>query len=195
MYSAKPSYGWAYNVKYPTYPNYSSVVPCRRDGYTRINEPPSRPTAFPTSEPTNAPTSSNPTFPPTISPTSTPSYHNTGSPSSPPSHSPTYQYNPSIVPTVQPSHYNGSLQNHSLAFIVLQSSLQLDRVLYSASAKNLVLFDHNCQLTVSRAVDDCLGLTQGATQFVGESAQPLHHFLVSRYESELAASAAATSPG
>ena len=45
---AKPSYGWGYNVKYPTYPNYSAVVPCRRDGYTRINQMPGRPSLSPT---------------------------------------------------------------------------------------------------------------------------------------------------
>jgi len=38
MDCAKPSYGWANNVKGPTVAGYSQVVPCRRDGYTRINQ-------------------------------------------------------------------------------------------------------------------------------------------------------------
>ena len=37
MDCAKPSYGWNGNVKGSTYPGYELVVPCRRDGYTRIN--------------------------------------------------------------------------------------------------------------------------------------------------------------
>lgn len=37
MDCAKPSYGWASNVKGPTFAGYNRVVPCRRDGYTRIN--------------------------------------------------------------------------------------------------------------------------------------------------------------
>lgn len=38
MDCAKPSYGWNGNVKGTTYPGYELVVPCRRDGYTRINQ-------------------------------------------------------------------------------------------------------------------------------------------------------------
>lgn len=38
MDCAKPSYGWPGNLKGSTYPGYEVVVPCRRDGYTRINK-------------------------------------------------------------------------------------------------------------------------------------------------------------
>jgi hypothetical protein len=37
MDCTKPSYGWNGNVKGPTIPGFELVVPCRRDGYTRIN--------------------------------------------------------------------------------------------------------------------------------------------------------------
>jgi len=37
MDCAKPSYAWATNVKGSTFTGYSQVIPCRRDGYTRIN--------------------------------------------------------------------------------------------------------------------------------------------------------------
>lgn len=33
----KPAYGWAGNVQGRTYPGFQQVVPCRRDGYTRVN--------------------------------------------------------------------------------------------------------------------------------------------------------------
>jgi len=37
MDCAKPSFAWADNVVGTTYAGYEAVVPCRRDGYTRIN--------------------------------------------------------------------------------------------------------------------------------------------------------------
>ena len=37
MDCAKPSYGWADNVKGTTFAGYHQVISCRRDGYTRIN--------------------------------------------------------------------------------------------------------------------------------------------------------------
>ena len=41
MDCTSPSYVYSVNVRGPTVNGYSSVVPCRRDGYTRINEMPS----------------------------------------------------------------------------------------------------------------------------------------------------------
>lgn len=40
MDCSKPSFAWPSNVKGTTYPGYEQVVPCRRDGYTRINAKP-----------------------------------------------------------------------------------------------------------------------------------------------------------
>ena len=37
MDCSKPAYGWSSNVKGQTFPGQGQVVPCRRDGYTRIN--------------------------------------------------------------------------------------------------------------------------------------------------------------
>lgn len=37
MDCTKPSYGWQFNIGGPTYPGFEVFIPCRRDGYTRIN--------------------------------------------------------------------------------------------------------------------------------------------------------------
>ena len=37
MDCTKPSYAWSNNVQGSTFPGYEQVIPCRRDGYTRIN--------------------------------------------------------------------------------------------------------------------------------------------------------------
>lgn len=38
MDCAKPSYGWPSNVKGPTHAGFEQVIPCKRDGYTRVNQ-------------------------------------------------------------------------------------------------------------------------------------------------------------
>ena len=38
MDCSKPSYAWVGNVKGTTYSGYEAVIPCRRDGYTRVNQ-------------------------------------------------------------------------------------------------------------------------------------------------------------
>ena len=98
MDCTKPSYGWNGNVKGTTYPGYELVVPCRRDGYTRIDAMPSTlvstasPSGMPrpTSAPSVAPTSPSarpsliptaPTAESTVLPTSSPTYANTVAPS------------------------------------------------------------------------------------------------------------------
>jgi hypothetical protein len=37
MDCSKPSYAWAGNVKGTTFSGFEKVIPCRRDGYTRVN--------------------------------------------------------------------------------------------------------------------------------------------------------------
>mmetsp|Transcript_1523 Transcript_1523/g.2116 ORF Transcript_1523/g.2116 Transcript_1523/m.2116 type:complete len:214 (+) Transcript_1523:516-1157(+) len=95
MDCTKPSYGWQSNVGGATYPGYSAVIPCRRDGFTRINQmsPTTTPTpsqtssAIPTYPKTSQPSS--PTFKPTskapstLNPTKIPSKTPTGTPKAP----------------------------------------------------------------------------------------------------------------
>ena len=38
MDCSKPSYAWVGNVKGTTYTGFEAVIPCRRDGYTRVNQ-------------------------------------------------------------------------------------------------------------------------------------------------------------
>lgn len=87
MDCAKPSYAWADNVKGATFPGYDRVIPCRRDGYTRINAMPlsSSPTISPSVRPTQptvspslAPTK--PTVNPSIKPSPTPTIFPTSFP-------------------------------------------------------------------------------------------------------------------
>ena len=72
--TAKPSYAWQDNIRKPTVEGYSAVIPCRRDGYTRVNEWPATasPSEFPTIRPSNVP-SEYPSFKPSkIVPSSSP---------------------------------------------------------------------------------------------------------------------------
>ena len=67
---AKPSYAWTDNIGKPTYAGYSAVIPCRRDGYTRVNKMPA--TASPSIVPSGAPNFIPTMYPsviPTIAPT------------------------------------------------------------------------------------------------------------------------------
>ena len=81
MDCTKPSYGWNGNVRGATYPGYELVVPCRRDGYTRINAFPS--TLITTASPSGPPSpSALPTAIPTApskAPSSTPTSPTAGS--------------------------------------------------------------------------------------------------------------------
>jgi len=58
MDCSKPSYAWEGRVIGKTYNSTNIVIPCRRDGYTRIN---SHPTLMPTPEPTYIPPTPTPT--------------------------------------------------------------------------------------------------------------------------------------
>ena len=62
MDCVRPTYSNKALISGPVDPNYQQVVPCRRDGYERINSLPSRPTRDPTPRPTRKPVSSSPTF-------------------------------------------------------------------------------------------------------------------------------------
>jgi len=100
MDCTKPSYGWNGNVKGTTYAGFELVVPCRRDGYTRINAMvPS------TVSPSKSPTSATP-LTPSQSPTMTPSAPSK-SPSFLPSATPTcpsaQPSSPSCIPSLSPT--------------------------------------------------------------------------------------------
>lgn len=85
MDCSKPSYGFEHFVPKGVsfYHGHDVVVPCKRDGYARINQ---RPTSQPTSLPTEVPTS-RPSSIPTSKPTSRPSL----------------SYRPTITPTFIPT--------------------------------------------------------------------------------------------
>jgi len=178
MDCAKPSYGWAYNVKYPTFPNFDAVVPCRRDGYTRINAQPARPTSQPTPNPTSPPTSYSPTLLPIISPTATPTFTHSGAPSVPPTFSPTYLYPPTRAPTSLPTSYNASLVSHGLPTFMLDSTIRVDRVFYSST----VLFDTPSQLALCTSIDLVIGLSLGSTIFLEVPHPPMHSLLAEKFE-------------
>jgi hypothetical protein len=96
MDCGKPFYASASNL--PTlgasfYSGHNLVIPCRRDGYQRVN---TAPTSRPTSIPTEAPTSM-PTAPPSSIPSRAPA-----DPSSQPSSAPTHTPAPSPEPTAAP---------------------------------------------------------------------------------------------
>jgi hypothetical protein len=108
MDCTKPSYGWTGNVKGQTYPGYELVVPCRRDGYTRINALPTAPTTTPTA-PSRAPsaTPSAPSPAPSVEstaaplePTATPSRPTVASTTAPTAPSATPSRSPSAAPSV-----------------------------------------------------------------------------------------------
>lgn len=80
MDCSKPGYAWPDNVKGPTYPGYEQVIPCRRDGYTRINKMPVPPSPEPTYCPSVIPSvipSRIPIPSPSASPTNVSSAENT----------------------------------------------------------------------------------------------------------------------
>ena len=97
MDCAKPSYAWASNVKGTTFSGYNQVIPCRRDGYTRINTMSGSPTTVPVKSPSVPPTNSLPTARPNTIPPTTKS-------TLPPS-------KPSTVPTLTPSFITTSSSN------------------------------------------------------------------------------------
>ena len=91
----KPDYAFPYSINGKTYNGYSLVVPCRRDGYVRIN---SIPTPNPTTSPIYRPTKE-PSFEPTYEPSFEPTSEITNKPSNKPSVKSTYQntYTPTIL--------------------------------------------------------------------------------------------------
>eukprot|EP01036_Dinobryon_divergens_P031162 gene31162-40518_t len=127
--TSKPTYGWSGNIKGTTFPGMSTVIPCRRDGYTRVNQMYVRPTIIPSYRQTRAPSvapntgsvkptaepstltvqpsaTALPTYPSTSSPSGTPSISpSTGTPTFSPTAPPTYEVTgqPSVVPSVSPS--------------------------------------------------------------------------------------------
>lgn len=158
LYQAKPSYGWATNIKNgTTYPGYSAVVPCRRDGYTRINQLAGRPTYFPTMIPSARPTTGKPSVPPTIEPTEEPTYFQTEPPTEEPSFAPTYEFPPSAVPTVSPSTYNFSLASHKLSVVRLDSSITIDHVIFGSTST----FDALAQKVLCTTIDEIIGTAIG----------------------------------
>lgn len=101
MNCAKPFYGFAGTVNGETYQGASVVVPCRRDGYARINSVPTQP-------PTAAPTFTN-----THRPTRKPSARPTFAPSARPSIEPTLV--PSGLPTLAPTNSSQLVRPEVLA--------------------------------------------------------------------------------
>ena len=106
MDCTKPSYGWNGNVKGSVYAGFELVVPCRRDGYTRINTLNGSPTSLPILRPSFAPSTALPTGKPVISPTAAPvtlvpTFRPSASPSGP-------SGSPSFNPTSKPSIANNS---------------------------------------------------------------------------------------
>jgi len=91
MDCAKPEYAWG-GINGLLDPDYDIVVPCRRDGYARVNSIPTMP---PTSWPSYAPTATNP---PTPGPSKKPSVRTTTTPTFTVT-SPT----PTVLPTFAPS--------------------------------------------------------------------------------------------
>eukprot|EP01037_Dinobryon_pediforme_P028262 gene28262-31456_t len=81
--AAKPTYAWMDKVGGPTYPGFSVVVPCRRDGYTRVNQLPSVSSNPPTYSPTNWKS-----FSPSSRPHAPPSVKSSPAPSAAPSAAP-----------------------------------------------------------------------------------------------------------
>ena len=121
---AKPSYGWDSNIHGFTDPAYPVVIPCRRDGYTRINQMVSKPTGAPsksaapkstfgttrrptseyTSKPSVKPTTNKPATTQPFQSTVKPTYQPTSkyvSPSKRPLAEPTFE--PSDAPTIEPA--------------------------------------------------------------------------------------------
>ena len=154
---AKPSYGWAFNVKGRTYPGYSAVVPCRRDGYTRINQLSGRPTFFPTAIPSARPTTGSPSTPPTFEPTEEPTFFQTDIPTEEPSFAPTHEFQPTALPTRAPSVYNFSLVNHGLSFVRLDSYLTLTHVYIGPT----ISFDATAQKVLCATIDELIGTSVG----------------------------------
>ena len=62
MDCARPTYADAASIKGKVDPNYPFVIPCRRDGYIRIDSLPVRPTYEPTVIPTLVPSTSTPSL-------------------------------------------------------------------------------------------------------------------------------------
>lgn len=147
-------------MKGRTYPNYSAVVPCRRDGYTRINQLSGRPTFFPTAIPSARPTTGSPSVPPTFEPTEEPTFYNTDRPTEEPTFAPTYEFQPSAEPTLAPSVYNRSLASHSLSFVRLDSSLTLTHVYLGPT----IAFDTAAQKILCATIDELIGTTIGTVK-------------------------------
>ena len=167
FYIGKPAYASPQNIQYNTVPGYSVVMPCRRDGYTRINQiPSSSPTLKPSSrQPLSAVRSATPTARATsMEPTETaaPTAESAYSPTASPTEFPTYTSAPSRKPTNSPTTYfNYSLANHSMRPILLSADLFIRSVRY-LSASDLSL-DVQSLKAICNAVDTTLEVPLGST--------------------------------
>ena len=145
---------------------FSSVIPCRSDGYTRVNQMAVPPTVQPSFRPSQTPTTRQPSFPPSPAPSATPvspTVEATYAPTDIPTNFPSQTMKPSNRPSVRSSAYfNQSLANHSQAVIRLSSFL----VVRNVQIKSGQSLDTKSETALCHAVSSILDIASGSHQLI-----------------------------